>query len=164
MRVFLADVALQPQHADVGVLIDEPFVVADHSRIQRPAFETRAERSALIGAEISRPVVARQDQAKTVTTDFAGRLHRDVRIDDRARVHGRDSRLENVDAFKEERTLFRKEDRKPLIGGDDKLISFDLREVGIDRQIESYSRTGNELERETRVETKVVVHDPAGVS
>ena len=51
-----------------------------------------------------------------------------------------------------------------MIGGDDKLISFDLREVRIDRQIESYSRTGNELERETRVETKVVVHDPAGVS
>jgi hypothetical protein len=76
---------------------------------------------------------------------FAGRLHRHIRIDDRARVNRGDRCLKNVDAFEKERTLLRKEDRETLVGCDDKLIGFDLCKVGIDREIYCDCRTRNEV-------------------
>ena len=67
-------------------------------------------------------VVRSQQQAKRVAIDFAGELHGEIRIDDRARVHGRDLRVEDVDAFEEERSLLCKEDREALVRSDDQLV------------------------------------------
>jgi hypothetical protein len=50
-------------------------------------------------------------------------------------VHDRDRRLENLDAFEEEGAALREEDREALVGRDDELIGFDLREVGVQGEV-----------------------------
>src|SRR6478672_8851138 len=45
-------------------------------------------------------------------------------------------RIENVDAFKKERTLFRKENREALVRSNYQLVGFDLRKIRIEGEIQ----------------------------
>ena len=99
--------------------------------------DAAVQRAAIVCTQVSWSIVTRDHQTKRVAPFLTGRLNCQIRIDNRARVHGRDRSLKNIDAFEKERSLLRKEDRKALISGYDELIGFDLREVGIDCQIYS---------------------------
>src|SRR5215217_4941668 len=47
-RVFLADVALQSQHANVGVLVEEPLVVANNARVENTLFEAAIQSTTIV--------------------------------------------------------------------------------------------------------------------
>src|ERR1051325_5408075 len=152
-RVFLADVAFESQHADVSVLIDEALVVANSPGIEETLLDTGVQVAAIVGAEISWSIVAGHHQSKRVTAQLSRRLHGDVGIDDGARVYGSDWRLKNVDAFEKEWPLLGEEDRETLVRRDDQLICFDLREIGIDRQVDCDRRARDEFRRQSGLES-----------
>src|SRR5882672_12965121 len=56
--IFLSDIALQTQDTDRGILVDEPRIGGE----------------AVFGTEISRSVIRRQQQAKSIAIDFAREL------------------------------------------------------------------------------------------
>src|SRR5205085_3112669 len=86
-RILRAEVMLQAQDAEGGILINQSWV--------------RGE--SLFGSEISGRVVGCCQQTKRIPTDFPGKLHRIIGIDNSARVHGGNCRVEDIDAFEEER-------------------------------------------------------------
>src|SRR5690606_17024315 len=53
-----------------------------------------------------------------------------------ARVDGVDRRRQQIDALQEERALLRQEEREALVGGDVRDVGLDLREVGVDRDVD----------------------------
>src|SRR5690606_4085722 len=53
-----------------------------------------------------------------------------------ARVDGVDRRRQQIDALQEKRALLREEEREALVGGDVRDVGLDLREVGVDRDVE----------------------------
>src|SRR6185369_7461253 len=85
-------------------------------------------------------------------------LHRHIGIDDRACMNRGDRRLKDIDAFEEERTLLRKEDRKTLVCCYDELICFHLREIRIDREVDCYPRAGDELRCQSEIESDRLIH------
>ena len=137
-----ADVTFETQHPDVRVLIKEAFVVTHDCRIKRALVEADGQASAIVCVQISRAIIQATIRPKVLRPRLAGKLDRHVRIDNRARVYRGDRRLENVYAFKKERPLFRKENRKTLVGGNYELICLDLSEVRIDRQVERSAELG----------------------
>src|ERR1044072_1063326 len=157
-RVFLTNVALQSQHTDVCVLVDETFTVANNTWIESTLVATSLQVAAIVGAQFSLSIATPDHQAKRVAAHFSSCLHRHIRIDNRARVNGSNRRLKNVDAFEKERTFLRKEDRKTLVRGDNKLIRFDLGKVRIDCQINCDRRTWNKFRSHTDIETHGALH------
>jgi hypothetical protein len=102
--VLAAHVALDAQHADGGVLIEQVAVVGVEP---------------VVVDDVARPVVGGEHHAVGVAPAPAREFHRRVRIDDGARVDGRQRRLENLDAFEEERPALGEEDRETLVRRDD---------------------------------------------
>src|SRR6185295_9281926 len=143
--------------------VDKSLVVTNDARIEQTAIKTHVECAAIVGAQISRAVVARDHQTKRVLPSLTRGLHGEIGIDNRARVHGRDRRLKNLDAFEKERSFLREEDRETLVCGDYELIRLYLREVRIDGQIDCHSGTRNELGGQSEIETNRFVHDASGV-
>src|SRR5213593_2875971 len=123
-RVLLSNVTLQTQDSDHSVFVDKSGIGGQ----------------SILWTEVSRTVVGSDQQSKRVPINFAGQFYRNVRIDDRARVHRGDLRVKDVDTFKEERPFLREEDRKALVRRDYKLIRFDLCEVGIQSKVQGHVR------------------------
>lgn len=69
--VALPYVALQTEHADVGVLVEKLFVAANDCRVQTSSLEARRQRAPIVGAEIARAVIARRHQAERSLALFA---------------------------------------------------------------------------------------------
>src|SRR5262249_32743812 len=90
-------------------------------------------------------------------------FHGEIRIDDGARMHGRNLRIENVDAFEEERTLFWKEDRKALVRRNDKLVGFNLRKVGIEREIQGHIWSDRVLAGQARIKLDRLAEQTGGI-
>src|SRR6185369_332368 len=160
-RVFLADVAFESQHTDVSVLIEETFVLTIDARIESATFDTAIQRAAIVGAQVPWSIVARDHQSERVATFLTRSLHRHIGIDDRACMNRGDRRLKDIDAFEEERTLLRKEDRKTLVCCYDELIRFHLREIRIDREVDCYPRAGDELRCQSEIESDRLIHHAA---
>ncbi len=159
-RVLFANVAFQTQHADVSILIEK------RSLLQIVWIKRRSNTSqsaSIVRTEVTWPVVARHHQSESVSSHFSGCFNRNVRIDDRARVHGGNRRSKDVDAFKEERSFFGKEDGKSLVRSDHELIGFNLSEIGIDRKVDGDGRTRNELRGQAGIEPDRFVNDAAGI-
>ena len=102
--------------------------------------QRRGQVVALFLAEISGRVVRRQQDAERVSALLARQFHGIIRIDDGAGVDRLYRGLKDVDAFEKKRPFFREEGRETLIGGDYRLIGFDLREIGIGGKIEGHRR------------------------
>src|SRR5687767_971208 len=110
-------VALQPQHADICILVYELFYARKDAGV-----------TYLFVAEATWGVIGSQKQPESISTDLARQLRRVIGINYCARVHGGNRRLKNVYAFEEEGTLLGEEYGEALVGGDDGLVGFDLRE------------------------------------
>ena len=78
-------------------------------------------------------------------------------------MHRGDLRVEDVDAFEEERPLFRKENWESLVRSDHQLIGLDLSEVRIDREIERDVRRNAEFSRQPRIEFYWFVNEAARI-
>src|SRR5262245_44698937 len=149
---FLADVALEAQDADVGVLVQKTLDVRARLRIV-----------ALVLAEIARRVVRSHQQPEAVAPATPGQLERVIGIDYRAGMDGLQRRLKKIDALKKEGPLLFEEDRESLVGRDHRLVGFDLREIGIDCGVESDGRRQAELRRQPRIESDGLIDQAARV-
>src|SRR6266480_5913312 len=76
-------------------------------------------------------------------------------------VHGSDLRSKNIDAFKKEWTLLFKENREALIGSDHQLVRLNLREVGINSEVERNLRRQTVLSRQARIKLDWFVDKPS---
>src|SRR6266508_1852312 len=149
---FLADVALEAQDADVGVLVQKTLDVRARLRIV-----------ALVLAEIAWRVVRSQQQPEAVPPATPGQLERVIGIDYRAGMDGLQRRLKKIDALKKEGPLLFEEDRESLVGRDHRLVGFDLREIGLDRGVESDGGRQAELRRQPRTELEGLIEPAATV-
>src|ERR1044072_5003346 len=145
---FLADITLQPQNTDVSFLINQREV----ERIKT-----------LIAIESARALVRGQHQAIGISPCLADKLDRDFGIDNRARVHDVQRQLEQLDAFKKERSLLLKEDREALVGGDYGGIRFYLSEVRIDGKIEGRICIQRVSRRQSDIKLDWLVNHATGI-
>src|SRR5439155_1847571 len=91
---------------------------------------------AFILAEVPGRIIAGHQDTESVLAALAGKLYREILIDNRACVHGLQWCVEDVDALEEEGPLLFEEDRKPRVRRDDGLVGLDLREVRIHGEIQ----------------------------
>ena len=109
-------------------------------------------------------VVGGEEEAEGVAPALARQLDRDVGVNDGARVDGRELRAEDFDAFEEEGALLLEEDGEALVGRVDRGVGLDLREVGVDGEVERRVGVDAELGRQAGVEADGAVDEAAGVS
>src|ERR1043166_7815869 len=103
---FFADVAFDANDANISVLVEESLDGGKGARIVPFVF-----------AKVSRRIIAGHQNAESILATLAGKLHRNVRVDDRASVYRAQGRVEDVDALQKEWSLLFKEDGKALIRG-----------------------------------------------
>ena len=104
--VFLADVALEPQYADPGILVHKSFEGHGCQGAVR-ARSALEQVLPLVLGKITGGVVGGVEQAEGVLAMTPGQFGGDVRIDDSARVDQVQRALENVYPLEEKRPFFR---------------------------------------------------------
>ena len=73
-------------------------------------------------------------------------------------MYGGNRRVEDIDAFEEERALLGKEDGEALVRRDDELVCFDLRKVRIDGEVEGDVRRDCVLTGQSGIELDGIIH------
>ena len=73
-------------------------------------------------------------------------------------MHDVQRQLKQIDAFKEEWPFLLEEDREALVRGDDRCVSFDLRKIRIDREVDRGVRVQCVLSSQAEIKLHRLVH------
>jgi hypothetical protein len=123
---------------------------------------TRAFRSSsgsICGRSAAGRGVAGHERAEDGPAALAGQLEGKIGVDDRARVHGLERALEEIDALQEERALLLEEERETLVRGHHGRVRLHLREVRVERHVQRGVRREAQLRRQPGIHVEGAVHE-----
>src|SRR5262245_27245230 len=78
-------------------------------------------------------------------------------------MHDLKRRLKNISAFQEKRPLLRKEDRESFVGGQNRCVGFNLREVGVGGKVERNIRSYPEFDGDSGIGLQRFVYKAAWI-